>query len=58
MIVVYEISDLPVDAVGKSRGDHVVVLVRSSLPSSRLRELLEELLSPSELAAYDATEPA
>ena len=58
MIVVYEIAELPVDAAGKARGDHVVVVVRASVPPSRRRELLEDLLTPAELASYDASETA
>jgi hypothetical protein len=55
MIVVVAIADLPIDAVAKAGGGNVVVLVRSSVSAVRRRQLLEELLTVSELEEYDAT---
>ena len=49
---VFEHDALPVDGVGKQVGDMVVVVLRSGLGRVRRRELLSELLRPSELAVY------
>lgn len=53
IIRVFEHNELPVPAVAKRLDGLVVVLVSADLPSERRRRLLEELLTPVELLAYD-----